>query len=716
MGLLEKLLGSKITVEGLENLPPKPVLFVANHFTRSETFIVPYIIYKYTHRQVRCLADSGLFHGTLGRFLKSVGALSTKDKKRDLAIISDLIKGEYDWMIYPEGNMVKSKEIHSNNKSASYSFGDVANEAENRIRTGSAVLALKSELYRSDLNEAKRKGRIDMLEDYQRKLEIEYDNKFKDLETYIVPLNITYYPIRPGQNIIQKIAGRIFKTLPTQIAEELEIEGNLLLSADMNIHFGQAISLGEYVKNIRSKIYQIPIIKNETKVNLVLRYLKNNLTNKFMGEIYSNVQINIDHIVAAILHFYPQNEININHLKALIYLSVNHISGLKKYRINSSITQDNLYKLLADESFKEFVSVINLAQKFGVVSKSDDKKTYLINKEKLEQKYDFQQIRLDNTLQVILNEFLLLDIAVSVIRRNVLLSKDEVRQKSFNYILAQDLENFETDYKAYYDENLSKNQIIGMPLFLDNDNAAVKKNDGILLVHGYLASPKEMEEIAKYFNNAGHKTYCVRLKGHGTSPINMENVKWEDWYSSLNCGYSALKLVCDKVFVIGFSTGGLLSLLAASRKDQQLGGVVCINPALRLNDIRAKFVSGIQVWNDILEKLRIDKGQLRYVDNHPENPDINYSRNYIKGMEQLENLMEVCEESLEKIKCRILVIQSKEDPVIDNKNARIVLEKISSSTKEFQQIESSKHVIIKGQGSDRVFDMIEEFVGDNSFS
>ncbi len=705
MGLLEKVLGSKITVDGLENLPPKPVLFVANHFTRSETFIVPYIIYKYTKRQVRCLADSSLFHGALGRFLKSVGALSTRDKRRDLAIVSDLMRGDYDWMIYPEGSMIKSKEIYNNGKSA-YSFG---NGGEHRVRTGSAVLALKSELYRSDLVDAKRKGRDDMLDSYWQRLEVEYDSKFKDLETYIVPLNITYYPIRPGKNIIQKLAGRFFKAMPKQIAEELEIEGNLLLSSDINISFGKAINLAEYVKNIRSKIYQIPIIKSETKINLVLRYLKYNLTNKFMDAIYSSVQINIDHIVAAILYFYPKSEISINHLKTLIYLSVNHIIGLKKYRINDSLSENNLYKLLADENFEDFISVIQLAKTLAIIEESSDGKTYLINKNKLEQKYDFQQIRLDNTLQVILNEFLLLESAVNVMRRNVLFGVDEVRQKSFNYILAKDLENFENDYKLYYDENLSKNQSVGMPLFLDNDGASVKKSNGVLLVHGYLSSPREMEDAAKYFNNLGFKTYSARLKGHGTAPINLEDVTWQDWYNSLNCGYAALKMVCDKVIIVGFSTGGLLSLMAGFKKNHQLGGVVSINPALKLNDIRARLVSGIHVWNELLDKFKISKGQLRYVENHPENPDINYSRNYIKGMDQLESLMEVCKDNLEKITNPILIIQSKSDPVIDNKSARAALDKIGTNA-EFQELDTTRHVIIKGNGSDKVFDMIREFV------
>ncbi len=98
--ILEKLLGSNFSVNGIEKIPTTPVLFVANHFTRSETFFVPYIIHKHTGRQVRCLADASLYHGALGRFLESVGTISTHHKNRDNVILKDLICAEYDWMIY----------------------------------------------------------------------------------------------------------------------------------------------------------------------------------------------------------------------------------------------------------------------------------------------------------------------------------------------------------------------------------------------------------------------------------------------------------------------------------------------------------------------------------------------------------------------------------------------------------------------------------------
>ena len=50
LSILSKLLGSNFQVHGADKIPNKPVLFVANHFTRSETFFLPYVINNKTNR------------------------------------------------------------------------------------------------------------------------------------------------------------------------------------------------------------------------------------------------------------------------------------------------------------------------------------------------------------------------------------------------------------------------------------------------------------------------------------------------------------------------------------------------------------------------------------------------------------------------------------------------------------------------------------------
>ncbi len=107
---LIKTLKMNLRVTGAEHVPDRPTLFAVNHFTRLETLLVPYVIYHHLHRPVRSLATDSLFSGMLGRYLRAVGVMSVRHPRRNRTIIGDLMMGQRDWVIYPEGGLIKNKK------------------------------------------------------------------------------------------------------------------------------------------------------------------------------------------------------------------------------------------------------------------------------------------------------------------------------------------------------------------------------------------------------------------------------------------------------------------------------------------------------------------------------------------------------------------------------------------------------------------------------
>ncbi len=66
------------------------------------------------------------------------------------------------------------------------------------------------------------------------------------------------------------------------------------------------------------------------------------------------------------------------------------------------------------------------------------------------------------------------------------------------------------------------------PFIMGNENDKA----GILLLHGFTASPWEVKELAEYLNKDNITVYGTLLAGHGTSPRDLKKTKWEDWYKS----------------------------------------------------------------------------------------------------------------------------------------------------------------------------------------
>ena len=75
--------------------------------------------------------------------------------------------------------------------------------------------------------------------------------------------------------------------------------------------------------------------------------------------------------------------------------------------------------------------------------------------------------------------------------------------------------------------------------------------------------------------------------------------------------------------------------------------------------------------------------------------------------------MDKTKKNLNKINNPILVIQSKDDPVVNPSSAYEIYEKVQSKNKAMKIIDSFRHVIIKGDDTKELYNTIYEFINQN---
>ena len=698
---LSQLSKLNINIHGEENIPDGSIIFVANHFTRIETLFLPRHIHQLTGTPVWSLADYNLFKGQLTTIFDKLGVISTRDPHRDRLIVKTLLTGEAVWVVYPEGRMVKSKKIIEKGRHMiSYAGG------KHPPHTGAATLALRTEFYRQRL-----KALEDTAPEEAKRLmaSFEMDSIAPILKrrTHIVPINITYYPLRVQENMISTLLEKIVDDLPERGLEEIMAEGTMLLSGvDVDIRFGKSIETENFlqrpfilkdISSARRIDFDDPIPSRRPMRKIALKIMF-----KYMSAIYGMTTVNHDHLFASLLSAIPRRKIDEMDFRRKVFLAATQYLDKTGVYLHKDLGKDQVH-LLTDDRYHKYREFLSLALDKGVVRKEE---TSLIkDPSKFRHVFDFHRVRVDNPVQVMANEVEPLKELQRRIRFIAWHPASLIKHRIADVLINGAVHRFEKAYGTFYKEGESKDKEVGMPYLIGNRF----RRTGIVLVHGYMAAPPEVKELAMYLGEMGFLVYVPRVSGHGTSPDDLVAMTYKDWIKSVDEGYAIVSSLCKKVVVGGFSTGAGLALDLAQRV-KGLSAVFAVSPPLRLQDFSVRFLPAVGVWNRSMDLIGMNGAKMEFVKNRPENPHINYFRNPLRGVRELGLLMESVEKRLPQIKIPALVIQADGDPIVSPKGSRKVFELISSRDKEYLLFSFDRHGILLGEGAEKVHKAIGDFV------
>ena len=627
---------------------------------RIETIFLPYHIHAITGKQVWSLAAKELFevpvlHGILDR----LGAVSTHDPLRNEKILTTLLSGRVQWIIFPEGMMVKNKKLVRNKR-----FFLEDDTKKMRPHTGAAVQALRCEFFRERLRRLsvakgpeferligqlgiaegasgqEKKGGNTALDGSGPVVPSEVLARILGQETFIVPVNITYYPTFPRENILGAMARILVKTPSKRVMDELMTEGAMLFAGvDITIRFGAPIPIRPYLNDpyIESMLRVRRRVRFDEDIysKAITRDLSGRIMERYMADVYTMTTLNYDHVMACILKHYPYQKkgIDIYEFKCKVYYAITCLV-LNRICCVVDTFYHNQVHILTDDRYQRVKRFLDLAEATGVVRIENNR--MVKDQTRFFTSAPFHAIRLENPVLVMANE------VEPVVQAEICLKK--IAQKSRRQILARVnsrlVEKMNVDYsKAYnqfYIEGESKSKRVGRPIFLKQaGHGAV----GVLLIHGYMAAPREMKAFAEYLHSKGFTVFAPRLAGHGTAPEDLAQTRYEQWIESVEEAYAVLANTCTKVVIGGFSTGAGLALELACRVNG-FEAVFAVAPPMRLKDLGAYFVPAVDAWNAVVKRLNLGAGAKEFIDNVPENPHINYVRNPIAGVHQLEKLME----------------------------------------------------------------------------
>ncbi len=714
---LEKHLGINIILNSSPDLLSRGEIFLFNHFTRFETLVPPYLINKHTGAYCRSVADHGLFNGSdrVTRFLYEVGVLPNDLPQLMPFLAAEVLRGRK-VVVFPEGGMVKDRSVVD--KRGEYNVYSPSAGKRRLQHRGAAVIANTLDIFKKRILSVEKRGETKRLERWVAAVGLESVEALLERArepTLIVPAYITFYPLRVTENILQKGAKIFFSKMSGRLSEELIIEGNILFKdTDMDIRLGKPVDAAVHWRWWEKVLLSTMFERTASLVDLfslrdratrwdekmMARCMCNQtlrIRDEYMRSMYSEITVNFSHLVASIvveLIAGGRMEIGRDELHKAIYLSIKNLQNIPSVHLHQSLLNPEKWRGLLEGSCPGLDRFMTTAKNAGLIGRTPRSYRFM---NKLCAEYEFNEIRIENPVMVYANEV----VPVTEVRTAIIdamqragtvqaeiiasdLFDDELRAHAWNKKHFKDPAYDEINAKETAREN-------GAPyLLLPKQVTGI----GIVMIHGFLASPAELRPFAEKLVAAGHPVIGVRLSGHGTSPCDLRHREWREWLDSVHRGYQIMSAFSERIAVVGFSSGGALALRIASEEPQGLACVAAVGVPLRFKDRRMVFVPLVNSINKLTQWLPSFEGVMPFRDNESEHPDINYKSIPLHGLYQLRHMAENVERRLPSVSCPLLIMQSDGDPVVDPQSANIIDDTVSSEDRRLVMVPSERHGIL----------------------
>ena len=229
-------------------------------------------------------------------------------------------------------------------------------------------------------------------------------------------------------------------------------------------------------------------------------------------------------------------------------------------------------------------------------------------------------------------------------------------------------------------------------------------SSGVLLIHGFTGLPVELFLLGNFLNQKNFTVLCPRLAGHGTKEEDLMRTTKDDWFNSVLDGFFILRGLCDEIYVVGHSMGGLLTLkLSTEQKISKivtLAAPIFIDDGMGLKNLPPKEFCGNACVVTPRKKL------------YDVPPAVNnvYDKMPLISVHELVALIDDTKNLLPKVTTPILIMHGEEDHTAQPRSARYIMDNVGSSVKKIITVPNSGHLLPFAENRDFVAEEVLNFL------
>ncbi|MBW7907812.1 MAG: alpha/beta fold hydrolase [Kiritimatiellae bacterium] len=237
----------------------------------------------------------------------------------------------------------------------------------------------------------------------------------------------------------------------------------------------------------------------------------------------------------------------------------------------------------------------------------------------------------------------------------------------------------------------------------------------LIFVHGFASSPAVFREMAPALGERGFDCRAIRLPGFGESLDRMASVSEDDWQRAVADAVTRARADGKKVWLVGHSMGGALSIEHVLRHPGTVEGVVLLAPLIEVSSRRSlglppealhRFARGVLPRDTILETAFP-------VDLHARAEGIDELRDRFLPISVYDAMFRVAafvSPRAEEVRVPVLMILPGRDKIVSVRASREYFDAVGSARKLLVEEKNAGHVLPLDYGWQDAVQCVQEFV------
>jgi carboxylesterase len=216
----------------------------------------------------------------------------------------------------------------------------------------------------------------------------------------------------------------------------------------------------------------------------------------------------------------------------------------------------------------------------------------------------------------------------------------------------------------------------------------------LVAFHGFTGTAAEIRPVLTAAADAGFAVDGALMPGHGTLPIDLQPMTFDDWVEAARRRARAAIEAYGRVVLLGFSLGSLVALQVASEGLHGVAGVAVLGNALTLAG-SSRWPLGLWARSTVpmpdLYLLKPRPGNL--VDGACSDELVTYDRHPLRAALEVYRAGAVVKARVGAIACPALVLHGRRDIVCPWSNAHLLASHLGTRAVTVRLFDRSAHVL-----------------------